>query len=65
MTRNLGRCSRCKNQLTKPGHKHAGAILCDDCYFWNVKHYPNGTYPDGTRPDQGNEMEAFRKRIGM
>jgi hypothetical protein len=58
MARKLGRCSRCKQPLTKPPHKQAGAQLCDDCYFGNMKHYPDGTYPDGTRPDHVNERET-------
>jgi hypothetical protein len=60
----LGRCSRCKEKLTKPGHKYTGAVICDNCYFGSMKHYPDGSYPDGTRPGTDPYFEGFLKTIG-
>ena len=63
MAKKLGRCSRCKNPLTAPGHKQAGAVLCDNCYFGHMKYRPDGTYPDGTRPKGNDELSAFKRTL--
>ena len=64
MAKKLGRCSRCKEQLTAPGHKtKVGSILCDSCYFGNTKHRPDGSYPDGTRPKGNDELSAFKRTL--
>lgn len=62
MAKKLGRCSCCKKQLTKPPHKHAGTVLCDNCYFGGMKHRPDGSYPDGTRPESDG-LAAFKRTL--
>jgi hypothetical protein len=63
MAKKLGKCSKCREQLKKPPHKIAGAVLCDSCYFGNMKHYPDGSYPDGTRPQNNDGMAAFKRTL--